>query len=200
MKNLNFSKPLAFILILSIGFVSTGCFGEFQLTRKLYSWNDSATDNKFVKTLLFYAMAIVPVYAVGGFLDVVVFNLIEFWSGSNPLAMNEGEIEERQFAYKGEEYNMIVTKNQFTVIPLTGDKAGERQVLRFDPEIHTWHYEDAQNCIAIMGFEGDDFDVLKVNSPDGNTAFFQLNGNASVENMADMYTPLTNSFSFASKN
>ncbi len=199
MKNLNFSKPLAFILILSIGFVSTGCFGEFQLTRKLYSWNDSATDNKFVKTLLFYAMAIVPVYAVGGFLDVVVFNLIEFWGGSNPLAMNDGEVEERQFAYNGEEYNMIVTKNQFTVIPLTGDKAGERQVLRFDPEIYTWHYEDAQNCIAIIGFEGDDFDVLKVNSPDGYTAFFQLNGNAAFENIADMYSPLTNSFSFASK-
>lgn len=199
MKNLSFSKTLAFVLILSIGFVSTGCFGEFQLTRKLYSWNDSVTDNKFVKTLLFYGMAIIPVYAAGGFLDVVVFNLIEFWGGSNPLAMNEGEVEERHFAYNGEEYNMIVTKNQFTVIPLTGEKAGELQVLRFDPEIHTWHYEDAQNCIAVLGFEGDNFDVLKINSPDGNTALFQLNSDASVENIADMYTPLSNSFTFASK-
>ncbi len=38
---------------------STGCFGEFALTRKVYSFNDGLGNN-FVKTIVFYAMNIVP--------------------------------------------------------------------------------------------------------------------------------------------
>ena len=33
----------------------------------------------------FVIFAIVPVYGIAGFVDIWVFNLIEFWTGSNPL-------------------------------------------------------------------------------------------------------------------
>lgn len=81
-------KKSRFVLIatvLALAGLTTGCFGKFALTRKLYTWNDSL-DNKFVKTMVFYVFFIVPVYEVFSFADFIVVNTIEFWSGSNPVA------------------------------------------------------------------------------------------------------------------
>ena len=75
---------------ISIMISQTGCFGGFELTKKVWEFNDNTFENKFLKTLFFYVLNIVPVYGIAGFLDVVIFNLIEFWSGSNPIAMEEG--------------------------------------------------------------------------------------------------------------
>ncbi|MBP8878130.1 MAG: DUF3332 family protein, partial [Flavobacteriales bacterium] len=79
----------------------TGCFGEFALVRKVYEWNDNLSDSKFVKTLVFYVLNIIPVYGIASFIDVVILNLIEFWSGSNPLSMNEGDYEMQMATMKG---------------------------------------------------------------------------------------------------
>ena len=43
----------------------SACFGSFNLTKTIYEWNDSVTQNKFVKTLIFYGLSIIPVYAIG---------------------------------------------------------------------------------------------------------------------------------------
>ena len=75
---------LALTLIALAG-VSGGCFGKFALTRKLYGWNDSL-GNKFVKTIAFWALTIIPAYELMGLGDFLVLNVIEFWTGSNPVA------------------------------------------------------------------------------------------------------------------
>ncbi len=68
----------------------TGCYGKFALTRKLYDWNGSL-GNKFVNTLVMWVLMIIPVYGVVTFIDGFILNLIEFWSGSNPLATVDHE-------------------------------------------------------------------------------------------------------------
>lgn len=69
---------------------ASGCYGQFALTRKLYEWNGSL-GNKFLNTVVMWAFLIVPVYEVCSFVDLVVLNLIEFWTGSNPMAVLEHE-------------------------------------------------------------------------------------------------------------
>ncbi len=64
---------------------TAGCYGQFALTKKVHQWNGSVSGDKFVHTLVFWAMIIVPVYEVVMLADGLVFNTIEFWSGSNPL-------------------------------------------------------------------------------------------------------------------
>lgn len=64
---------------------ASGCYGQFALTRKLYTWNGSF-GSKFLSTLLMWVMMIIPVYEVVGLIDLWILNLIEFWTGSNPLA------------------------------------------------------------------------------------------------------------------
>jgi len=67
---------------------STGCFGSFNLTRKLYGFNKSASDDKVVRELVFLGLNIIPVYSAASFIDAVVLNTVEFWTGTNPVQMS----------------------------------------------------------------------------------------------------------------
>ncbi len=79
-------KRVARTLTLSlVVLVAAGCMGSFVLTRKLYAWNESFTDSKMVNNLVFWGLNILPVYSLAVAGDAVILNLIEFWSGSNPL-------------------------------------------------------------------------------------------------------------------
>lgn len=75
------------LIVAVAAMVSTGCFGSFQATRNVYSWNKSFGDgNKWAQELMFLVIGpLVPVYGVAGFLDAVVLNSIEFWTGKNPM-------------------------------------------------------------------------------------------------------------------
>lgn len=75
----------AVALTLALGFTTSACYGKFMLTRKVYEINGQITDNKFVHSLVMWVFMIVPVYPIAGFADVVILNLIEFWTGSNPM-------------------------------------------------------------------------------------------------------------------
>lgn len=77
----------AVLSVVALGLVaSSGCFGSFQLTRKLYSWNKTVSPDKWVQEVVFLAMNIVPVYAVASFADAIFANSVEFWTGTNPVA------------------------------------------------------------------------------------------------------------------
>jgi hypothetical protein len=63
----------------------SGCFGSFSLTHKVWQLNDSVSDSKWVKWVLFLAFVIVPIYGISIFVDAIVLNTIEFFTGSNPM-------------------------------------------------------------------------------------------------------------------
>ncbi len=146
----------------------TGCFGTFALTRKAYEFHDGLTDSKFLKSLLFW----IPggfVYGIVGFIDVVILNLIEFWSGSNPISMNEGDYEMQMASIKGEEFKIEATKDTFTTTQLTGAKAGEVRVMKYDRCDNTWTYSDSNvKDMAVMTFIGGDADNIRVYTDNGS--------------------------------
>lgn len=76
-------KAVALFVTVCLGAVSAGCYGKFQLTRNLYDVNRSV-DDQYVRSVLTWIL-IIP-YAVTGLLDFLVFNVIEFWTGQNPVA------------------------------------------------------------------------------------------------------------------
>lgn len=75
------------IAALALALCSSGCFGSFNMTRKVHHWNDTVSGDKWIKELVFLAFVWVPVYGVAGLGDVGLFNTIEFWSGNNPIEM-----------------------------------------------------------------------------------------------------------------
>lgn len=83
MRRSRFGKGIALVLVAAVGALSAGCYGKFQLTRNLYDINQSV-DDKYVRSVVTWIL-IIP-YGLTGILDFFVFNLIEFWSGENPVA------------------------------------------------------------------------------------------------------------------
>ncbi len=62
-------------------FFSSACFGTFPAIRAIYNWNKGVSSNKWVQEIVFLVLSIVPVYAIGGFIDVIILNTMEFWTG-----------------------------------------------------------------------------------------------------------------------
>jgi hypothetical protein len=85
MRGNRFGKGIALVLVAAVGALSAGCFGKFQLTRKVYDMNKSI-DEKYVRSAATWVFVIVPVYGFAALLDLIVFNVIEFWTGENPVA------------------------------------------------------------------------------------------------------------------
>jgi hypothetical protein len=84
-----FMTRLLVITLIGTTTFTTACFGNFSLTRGIYGWNKTVSSNKFVQWIVFLGLVIIPVYEIGALADLFVFNALEFWTGSNPLASRE---------------------------------------------------------------------------------------------------------------
>jgi hypothetical protein len=85
MRGSRIGKGIAMVLVAAVGALSAGCFGKFQLTRKVYDINQSI-DEKYVRSAATWIFVIVQVYTVAALIDLIVFNVMEFWTGENPVA------------------------------------------------------------------------------------------------------------------
>jgi hypothetical protein len=84
-----FMTRLLVITLIGTTTFTTACFGNFSLTGGIYGWNKTVSSNKFVQWIVFLGLVIIPVYEIGALADLFVFNALEFWTGSNPLASRE---------------------------------------------------------------------------------------------------------------
>jgi len=131
-------KSIAFALSLAMGITSLqGCIGTFHLTGKVLNFN-KGLGNKWIQELAFLVMNIIPVYGVAILVDALIFNSLEFWTGSNPIAMQPGEKEVQIVKNDGRIYRIEATQNRFHIVQIDGAEKGETADLVFDPETNTW--------------------------------------------------------------
>ena len=110
----------AMVLLVLLCFVSTGCTGSFNLTKKVYNYHRSQSD-KWQDELLFLVCVLVPVYGISTFADAIVFNSIEFWTGKNPIEMSKAESQIKNVkAGKGEATLSYNPKNDKITIASKG--------------------------------------------------------------------------------
>lgn len=92
-KKFVFRSVSAVLIALTVVVSMAQCFGGFGLTRTLYTFNKSIMSNdqafagKFVRSIVMLLMAFTFIYVIGGVLDIIVSNLVEFWTGK-PLIAN----------------------------------------------------------------------------------------------------------------
>ena len=161
-------KAIIIIVVVSLLTLSVaGCFGNFALTRKVYNFNKGIGDRGIVggaiRTLLFWGMNIVPIYYFAGLIDMFILNLIECLTGSNPMAMNEGEMDIRYATHEGIEYQIITTKNRFDISEVNNPE----KVLAF--------VYDVTDCAwyAVSGEES--YKITEAST--GETKMFDFDGN-----------------------
>jgi len=165
---------------------TTGCFGKFALTREVYKFHDSIAGNDFggkaVKSVLFWVLGSI-VYGFTGFVDVFILNVLEFWTGSNPLAMHEGQKEIQIVKHNGVEYQITATKNKFEVVQLSGKDKGLTQNVTFNENQMAWY----------SNIDGKSTKIIQYNVENGvivSTQMFKADGTSIVlnENMLNNMT------------
>ncbi len=107
MKRL-FKQVVVLLLVATMAIMSVGCYGSFNLTKKVYNWNGSL-GNKWVVELVFLVCYIVPVYGIAAFIDVVILNSIEFWTGNKPMASNITSQDGTTVAFNAEKNEMTIS-------------------------------------------------------------------------------------------
>jgi hypothetical protein len=84
---------LSLVLVGVMAASASGCFGKFAATRALYNFNSTISTDKVVRSLVMCGLIIIPVYGLFGLGDVVLFNVIEFWGGTNPIVEAQTEVD-----------------------------------------------------------------------------------------------------------
>ncbi len=72
-------------LITAFALFVSGCYGPFNLTRRLYQWNGQIGRDKWEREFVFLILVWAPIYSIATLADAVVFNSMEFWTGKNPV-------------------------------------------------------------------------------------------------------------------
>lgn len=161
MKKTHFT--VAAVLSLAGCFMFTSCIGQFALTNKVLTWNNSV-GNKFVNELVFVAFWVLPVYEVTSIADLLVINSIEFWSGSNPVAKSTKAIDTDNGRYlvkcDGKGYDVVC------------EATGESVRLDFIEDEQTWAVNIDGELHPFMTFVDDNH--VKMITPQGDFRTVEL--------------------------
>ncbi|MEE0975550.1 MAG: DUF3332 domain-containing protein [Muribaculaceae bacterium] len=155
MKKKTLSVALVMALVGSMTLSS--CIGSFSWTKKVYEWNQNL-GNKFVNELVFIAFCIVPVYEVAAFIDAIVINSIEFWSGSNPVAQGKKVIDGENGRYlvecDGKGYT-IKSETDGSIVRLDFTEEDKSWSVTANGETHTFMSFVDEDHVKMITPEGD---------------------------------------------
>ncbi len=116
MKRLNL-KVAALLLMGSV--VYSSCIGSFALFNKYAKWQRTMTGNKYVNGIVgIFLQPIVGVICL--FVDGLIINTIEFWSGSNPVQANIGKTQQ-VVGSDGRAYAVTTLEDGYEVKASTGE-------------------------------------------------------------------------------
>lgn len=79
-------------LLCAGAFALSGCYGHYGCWHKFHKWNGTL-GSKWMNSVVHFVLNVIPVYGILYFVDFLVINTIEFWTGSNPIASGDSYFE-----------------------------------------------------------------------------------------------------------
>lgn len=154
MKKISFS---AVAVLLAGSLMCSSCIGSFSLFNKYEKWQCNMTSNKYVNGIV--GLILQPI--VGGvclFVDAIVLNTIEFWTDSNPLAVNKVQTVKGQ---DGRYYTVKTLKNGYEI------KApnGEITLVTHNSDNESWSITQNGITKEVIRFNADG--TIQANLPNG---------------------------------
>ena len=134
-------------MLLAGSFLCSSCIGSFSLFNKYEKWQCNMTSNKYVNGIV--GLILQPIVgSVCLFVDAVVLNTIEFWTGSNPMALNKVQTVKGQ---DGRYYAVKTLKDGYEV------KAPNGEITLFTHDSKTESWSITQNGVTkeIIRFNAD---------------------------------------------
>ncbi len=95
------------ITLLIAGLMLSGCYGPFELTRKVYHWNGQVSDNKWVVELVYLVCTWLPVYGIAGAADAIIFISVVFWTGKSMLTESAVPVGSTKRIARGDEETVM---------------------------------------------------------------------------------------------
>ncbi|MDY0151807.1 MAG: DUF3332 family protein [Candidatus Cloacimonas sp.] len=136
-----------------------GCYGNMALTKKVYQYNGNLGD-KYLVQIAFWVMNFVPVYSAAAFIDVAFLNVIEFWTGSNPMAMNAGD-QVIKYAQNGDKtLQFKITQNKMIITETAGPNSGAQIELSYNPTNNSWYLNDKTSTQKIATVDGEKLNLI----------------------------------------
>ncbi len=86
------ARALRLVLVAAASTGLAGCYGSFTAVKKLHAWNGTIDNGGIMTQAVFWVFGALQVYTLFALGDVFIFNLLEFWTGSNPVA-DSGEVQ-----------------------------------------------------------------------------------------------------------
>ena len=165
MKKAFRSVAMVLVLVMSFGVLSS-CYGSFRLFKAFHGWNGSI-GNKWVKEIV-YLLTFWNVYGLCVAVDFFILNTIEFWTGSNPLAMAPGETETQLVKNEsGDQFQITATMNRFDITQLTGANTGHETALVYEPDTRTWFVENSYSRVPVAIVDGNKPDLVSLLNAQG---------------------------------
>jgi hypothetical protein len=167
-------------ILLSVCVMMSSCMGSFGLTKKIYNWNEGVGD-KWVNEIVFVAMNIVPIYSITLFVDAVVLNSVEFWTGDSPISSNVGESKIVKNA-NGEEVTITTNENGYSVS--NGETAMN---FIFDANDNSWSMEYNNQVNKLISIDGNNAVLYTVNGETMNVTLDAVGVNAARQMFMGSY-------------
>jgi len=174
MKRSTAFRSLVAVLLAGILAFDAGCYGSMKLTKRLYKWNGSVGD-KWANSAVAWVITIIPVYQVGVFIDIVVFNTIEFYTGKNPLAFSSSKETQKIVQTKGKTYTVVLGNNKVTISETAGPDAGQMVSIVYNPDNGTWVLDGAGKSVVVASFDP---------SPAGSLSLYGANGAVTMRQLS----------------
>ncbi len=135
-------KTLAIAVIASSVLLS-GCMGKFALTKKLYKWNSTVGQDRWVNEIIFVGLAVIlPVYGLSLLADGIVFNSIQWWTGDNPVAK------------AGDQQRVIGEDGSEALLTLQADGSIDVQATAASGERTAFTLVRSGETVAVLGQDG----------------------------------------------
>jgi hypothetical protein len=160
-------KLVISLLILSI-FLTGNCFGKFSLVRKIYEINSDITLGQqgkmggVIKSIFMILFLILPVYSISAFVDVILFNVIEFWTDKNPLALND-KINEELVSNNGTSITKKINGNRMDLVVKNNEKI--ETIILFKDKPGKF-YTEKRNQIEEIKLNSMEFGLVSILSMD----------------------------------
>ena len=81
-------KKSLLALALTAGLLSS-CLGSNAAFNNIQDWNADMSESRWVVQGVSVVFWAVPIYEIALLADIILFNSIEFWGGSNPISSDE---------------------------------------------------------------------------------------------------------------
>lgn len=150
----------ALVCLLCLSAMSAGCYGRFPMTHALYRMNGDV-ENGVIRNVVFWLLAWFPIYWFAQVGDAIIFNLIEFWTGS--------EVDLSAVSTEGDSTVTLESSEDKNTLFMTIAKSG-------DPDV-TIRFIRLEDGSYEMRDEKDQLAGKIVHTPEGDLNLTDARGN-----------------------